>query len=180
MKIVKRIFLVFMLLFSSMCIISCGGGGGSDDDPDPYVKFSGEGYGDNEWLEGFSNYAEGVPAGSRFPGYGINCFIALKTTTTSESFNESSMDHVCILLNGTNVGNYFGGMCAIYMRVSGKEGNDEFELNKAVTVVTKVTGSYIKGTFTGETPSGKVAIAGSFVFKKMSDDPWPLDYPLYP
>ena len=157
----------------ALLTLGCGSDGSGGGDPEPYLKFSGEGYGTYEWTEGFSDYGDGVPAGSiRSADIRVN-FIALKTMTTSAAFNKNSIDHVCILLTSIFETTFTPSMNKIYMRV---DTGSEFELNSSSVVLTKVTANYIKGTFTGET-SG-ITIKGSFLFKRMPNGSWPLLYPL--
>ena len=178
MKIVRRFFLV-LILISSICIISCSDSS-NDDDPDPYLKFS---VGENtyEWVGGFTDY-EGVPEGSRKFNSNTNFnAIALKTSTASAVFesNLNSVDHVCIVTGGCIATTYTSGMCVIHMRVFDIEGASQFKLSTQSIVLTKVTNSYVKGTFTGTTTSGKNITDASFVFKRTSDGDWPLSDPSF-
>ena len=182
MKIIKR-FLVLLLLIGGIFLISCGGGGGEDGDPEPYIRFSGSGYGDNEWIVGLSDYAGGVPAGAcKANGYGQPTNfngIGLSTSIDITNFNRQTKDHIYIATSSVNERLYVAGDSNIFMRINGKQGSVQFELDSSRTVkFTKVTDKYVEGVFQGKTPGGEnVLIEGSFVFKRTPDGTWPLSWP---
>jgi len=115
-------------------------------------------------------------------GYGAtgHNYIALETTTTSGAFAKNLVNHVYIYTGGLSIGKHISGMCKIFVRVNGgPDGNSQIELttNKEVEY-KKITSSYVKGTFKGDTSSGRT-ITGSFVFKRTPDGTYPLADPRY-
>ncbi|MCL2026229.1 MAG: hypothetical protein FWG92_05430 [Leptospirales bacterium] len=177
MKKTKRLFLV-LLLACGVSFISCGDDGGGGSDPDPYVKFYVDGTDYYEWTAGFSDYADGVPAGCltyipdfnhRWIALGVGAEIA------STSFNKSMREHIHIINNSHLTGIHDNATLAIGMKVGG---GSEFMLVVSTFEVTKFTDDYFEGKFTGTTPSshGNLSVNGSFGFKRTANGSFPIVY----
>lgn len=184
MGIMKQLnILILAVLVSFSCFVACNDKDSKDqaaavpvNPPDPYVSFKATGGtvtydSDGKWICGFNDLENGDKPFTTRVAPKTHC-LGLYTNAITTSFDKNSINYVYIILDGTILGEYPEGNCAIKMMFLGINSDKAFTLTKQSVTLTAYSDVYMEGSFEGIDPEGNT-VKGNFVFNNIGANKWP-------